>query len=364
MPTLPTDEAPGSEPIRGSMGHGFALRLAALIVALTLAACGGSTLTSEPPSFAVPPTAIATALPTIAASATSEPSSAATATPQTAPTGRILFSAVVPTDTFASIFLMKADGSGVTNLTGTRGGDEPAWSPDGTMVAFVRSGIWVMHADGSQARQIRHERSMVEEWPVWSPDGRQIAYVETPECTLCSIGITWALNVMNADGSGLRKVADTPSDGRPAWSPDGQSIVFGGRWDDPPSAANGLQSIRLDGSGLHQLTDGPDWSPAWSPDGRFAFLRGVAPADGGTIVFSLFIANADGSAPNAIKLPIVVGPSLAWSTDGGWVALAGAETQQLVLAGKSDVWIVRPDGSGALNLTKSSTRAEGSPAWH
>jgi Tol biopolymer transport system component len=340
------------------MEHPLALRLAASIAALTLAACGGSTptpaLTSALPSLEATPAATATAEPTIAV----------TATPLLEPTGRILFSAVPTTASLASIYVMNADGSGVTKLTGTAGGNAPAWSPDGTMIAFVRTGIWVMHADGSQARPIRDDPTTVDQWPVWSPDGRLVAFVESRVCAPCGVGMTSAIDVMNADGSGLHKIADTLNPDRPAWSPDGQSIVFAGRLDDPPTAANGLQSIRLDGSGLHQVTTGPDSSPAFSSDGRLAFLRGATTAADGTIVFSLFIANADGSAPHEVKLSIVAEPPLAWAPGGGWIALAGATTLPILKAGQWDIWIIRPDGTGLLNVTNTTDRGEGFPAWH
>ena len=349
-------------PIRGSRKHRHGLRVAAMIVALTLAACGGSTPNSALPSFALTPAP--TAHPTTAASATSEPTSTPTTTPRVALTGRILFSAIAPTSSIASVYVMNADGSGRANLTGPRGGGEPAWSPDGTMVAFVRNGIWVMHANGSAAREIRHDPKMVEEWPVWSPDGRQIAYLESAVCGLCSIGTTWVLNIMNSDGSKLRKLTDVASDGRPAWSPDGQTLVFGGRSDDPPTAANGLQSVRLDRSDRRQLTTGPDWFAAWAPDGRLAFLRGGTEAADGTNLNSLFVSNADGSSPRVVPLPIVMEAPLAWSPDGGWIAMAGATSLSTLRAGQWDIWITRPDGTGLTAITKSTDLGEGSPAWH
>ena len=232
------------------------------------------------------------------------------------------------------------------------------------MIAFVREGIWVMQADGSSATKIRHDPRMIEEWPAWSPDGRQIAYLETPACGLCSIGITWALNIMNGDGSDLRKVADTPSDARPAWSPDGTTIVFGGRSDDLATPANGLQSIRLDGSGLHQLTDGPDSSPAWSPDGRLAFLRGASTAADGTTLYSLFVIDSARSAPREVPLAIVLESPLAWSPDGSWLALAGAKSLSALRSGQWDIWIIRPDATGLVALTNTLDQGEGSPAWH
>jgi dipeptidyl aminopeptidase/acylaminoacyl peptidase len=336
------------------MEHPLVLRVAALVVALTLAACGGSTptpaLTSAPPSLEATPDA----------TAAGEPSGAATATALPAPSGRILFSAVVPTTSFGSIYVMNADGSGRTDLTGTRGGDEPAWSPDGKRIAFVREdGIWVMHADGSQAKQIRHDPAMIDQWPSWSPDGGQIAYTEVQKCAPCSIGITFTLNIMNADGSGLRKLTDAADSFSVAWSPDGKTIVFS------EAGTAGLQSIRLDGSGLRQLTTGPDSYPAWSPSGRMAFLRGATTAGDGSIIFSLVVDDVGASPAHEVRLPFfIAGGPLAWSPDGGWIALPGVASGPLLAGDQWDIWIVRPDGTGAMALTKTPDGGEEFPSWH
>lgn len=345
-----------------SDGRSIGLRLVSLVgtITLVLGGCVGSgpmpaTSAASPTTTPLQATAPAATVPTLSPAA---PSLAA-------PTGRIFFSAIAPTASRASIYVLNADGSGRTKLTGTLAADEPAPSPDGSLVAFVSDGIWLMRADGSQPRQIRHDPKMVEEWPVWSPDGRQIAYLETPTCSPCGIGITWNLNVMNADGSGLRKVTDASSDSRPAWSPDGQAIVFGGGWVDPPTPLNGLQWIRPDGSGLRQFTSGPDTAPTWSPDGRsFAFLRNTAEAPDGTILFSLFVANGDGTSPRQVHLDFVAEGPIAWSPDGGWIAMAGAKTLPILKAGQWDLWIVRPDGTGARTITATADLGEGSPAWH
>jgi len=125
------------------------------------------------------------------------------------------------------IYVMNADGTGQTRLTNNPLPDlEPAWSPDGTKIAFVRGNpeswpsgfedwdIWVMNADGTGQTQltssIRHESG-----PTWSPDGTKIAFTKgiPGEDEPCEI---W---VMNSDGSGQTALIGNPSwnDVWPAW---------------------------------------------------------------------------------------------------------------------------------------------------
>lgn len=346
------------------MTHQVRARLSTVLLTLALAGCTGSSLsTTAPPNLGVIPTQqtaapVATAQPTATPSVRSLPPA----------TGRILFVAVEPEASVSSMFVMNADGSAVSKLIGTGGRDEPAWSSDGTQIAFLKNsgratGIWVMDADGSNERRIHFDPSLVDQWPVWSPDGKQLAFVAGEACTVCSIAMPVALNVMKADGSSLRKIADVGGYDRPAWSSDGQTIIFAGSSDDPPTPANGLQSVRLDGSGRHQLSTDNGWSPTFSRDGRLAYMHGNATAEDGTILSSLVVANADGSEAHEVKLPILVGPPPAWSPDGAWLALSGTTSLQLVKAGQSDIWILRADGMDLRNITNTTDRGEGFPVW-
>jgi len=76
---------------------------------------------------------------------------------------------------------MNADGSERRNLTRDAAMDySPAWSPDGTQIAFASSRggkfptVWVMNQDGSNARRVG---TVDGEYPAWSPDGRRIASI-------------------------------------------------------------------------------------------------------------------------------------------------------------------------------------------
>src|SRR6266581_3526303 len=79
------------------------------------------------------------------------------------------------------IFVMNADGSGVTQLTNTTGQDfDPFWSPDGRRIAFVsnRNGnddVFIMNADGSGVVQLT-DNPAVDDPTAWSPDGKQILF--------------------------------------------------------------------------------------------------------------------------------------------------------------------------------------------
>ena len=94
---------------------------------------------------------------------------------------------------------MNADGSGRRRLTS---GGFPLWSPNGNKIAFVTGyppEVWVMNADGSGQRRLT--RTPGYDSPLaWSPDGLRIAFRSEP------VKPHWAFYLVNADGSGVRKV--------------------------------------------------------------------------------------------------------------------------------------------------------------
>jgi len=101
--------------------------------------------------------------------------------------------------------------------------------------------------------------------PAFSPDGSRIAFVSQRDGNA-------EIYVMNADGTGAARVTNDPQpDGRPAFTPDGQAIVFHSSRAAPPAPAGKQQiwTVSLDGTGLTQLTrDSVNGSPTVSPDGQ------------------------------------------------------------------------------------------------
>src|SRR5205823_1554639 len=104
--------------------------------------------------------------------------------------------------------------------------------------------------------------------PAWSPDGTKIAYALTTDGPFHN-----QIYVMKADGSGQTGLTNLPSGAKePAWSPNGEFIAFStDRGDDQDK----IYIIKTDGTSLHRITTRPACCPTWSPDGKkIAFASG------------------------------------------------------------------------------------------
>jgi len=196
------------------------------------------------------------------------------------------------------IYVMNSNGSGPTRLTTQAGADYLAsWSSTGK-IAFVsaRSGnaeIWVMNADGTGVTNLTNN-SALDTDPEWSPDGSKIAFQSARDNTSGSIYI------MAADGSGVTRLTNGGADGHPTWSPDGTKIAFHRANCSSYVCEHDLFVVNAaDGSGLTTLASGPDdqADPAWSPDGAWIAFN-VAPCDpyyGCSSSWRIVVARSDGT---------------------------------------------------------------------
>ena len=132
--------------------------------------------------------------------------------PAWSPNGRrIVFAGTRPGPSeTADIYSIRVDGSRLRNLTSTRRAFErhPDWSPAGGRIVYSRDGngcrsLHTMRADGSRNRRV--PGSCGADDPAWSPDGRMIAFNDTPS------GFTFGLSTMSLDGSSRTLVTEGAS---------------------------------------------------------------------------------------------------------------------------------------------------------
>ena len=212
---------------------------------------------------------------------------------------------------------MKPNGSQLRNLTNDPMTSDifPAWSPDGTEIAFSsyrdgNSDIYVIDADGKNLIRLTQNPGY-DSIPNWSPVGRKIAFTSHRNTEI---------HVMDVEGKNLIRLTRNPaSDAHPSWSPDGQNIAFSsdraGTYDIYVMDAEGNHPVRLTPiRGLpHGRRDrwqnlGRDLHPSWSPDGRkIAF---TSKRDGN---YEIYIMDADGGNPTNLTQNAAKDEMPAWS---------------------------------------------------
>lgn len=129
------------------------------------------------------------------------------------------------------IWVVNADGTGLTNVTDAHPGrqETPSWSPvlgDGSSrIAYAQfvdgePQIWTMKPDGRDAKQIT---SGLDHQPAWSPDGTTIAFQRTGAAIF---GDLWLVDADGGNERGLVGVHLAGPQSSPAWSPDGRLLAF------------------------------------------------------------------------------------------------------------------------------------------
>jgi TolB protein len=210
----------------------------------------------------------------------------------------------------SDIWVMRHDGTGARRLAGSARGAsdrDPAWSPDGRLIAFASARpyprgeggheLYVMRADGAGVRRLTRTRRWRDDLqPRFSPDGRHLVYAS-------DFGVSELFRLRVADGRGLTQLTSwtspSPAEGddrEPDWSPDGRRIAFASNRD----GAWAVLTIDAGGGGRHLVTSGPGASrPRWASAGR-RLLYAAPSVEGG--VPALRAVNEDGTSPAELGL--------------------------------------------------------------
>jgi len=278
---------------------------------------------------------------------------------------------------------------------------EPAFSPDGNLVAFRRrsdkpgiSGIYVKSVDSEEVWQVTNAAG--DCCPAWTPDGHTIAFARFADENDVGIFLASASKEketradfngqkLSATLSGGVKKLDTqgvnPKRGELAWSPDGKSLAF--------SSTRGIALLSMEGASVRRLTSPPplseDWGPTFSPDGeRILFVRNneagipeeilsVSKSGGDTTRIasqhsqilgppqwsvdgqSVIFATDFGSHPGLWRVPVETKDAPAQINDSGWypaVARRGYKLAYQRITHSLNIWELELNGLGSRAQTK------------
>ncbi|MBB4823242.1 flagellin [Sporosarcina luteola] len=239
------------------------------------------------------------------------------------------------------IYIMNTDGSGPR--LAVNNASQPALSPDGSMIAYVRpdKNLYVAAIDGTGERQLTttadlHFDSTFGSRLTWSPSGEAV-YFKAENKGIESVNLS--------DGSRLIVSHDT-SAASPSISPDGKTMVF--------QATGGIYSIQVDSTDLQNLVSSGE-QPRFSPDGKLIAFSAVSTATNDT---ELFIMNSDGTNVNNItgKMDTAslhnhnIYPE--WSPDGNYIVFHSDNVANPSTGG--DIWRVELGGATTDNVNHNA----------
>jgi len=268
------------------------------------------------------------------------------------------------------LWVMDADGTNQTNLTNTLDTNEgqPAWSPDGTKIAFTGPGdlnednsgglgdIYVMDADGTNRTNLTDTPNSLENRPSWAPSGAQLTYVRVVRQEELEGQIMFEqrdIFVIDADPAtsddAINLTQTEGDEDDPAWSPDGAKIAFSGVRNVGEDTGSEILTMDPDGQNEKFLTDDGsdafDRAPDWSPDGTKVVFQKESQVGGCCVPEEIWAVNRDGSGDTNLTNDLIDDPSLqysdtgpSWSPDGSEITFTSTRNRTAEDPSRTDIF--------------------------
>jgi Tol biopolymer transport system component len=284
--------------------------------------------------------------------------SAAAKSSRSAPVGWIALAVVLAIAGFflgrsrtgASDPTMRIAASRITQLTfeNTQKG-RPQLSPDGRSFVYVAGGngpgeIFLRRIGGENLQNLTNTPDDHETQPAFSPDGEQIAFVRRGE--------TGGIFLMGATGESVRRLTDFGFN--PAWSPDGSKIVFGTELINDPrgrASISELWTVDVKTGALEKIYDGDAVEPAWSPDGSRIAFWGLPQGLGDRLIYTI---PASGGKATYVTGDNSFSWNPVWADDGASLVFSSTR------GGPMDLWRIPigKDGGAAGPATPITSSTE------
>ena len=242
--------------------------------------------------------------------------------------------------------------------------NEPVTSPFADETAWIayqterggRTGVWLIHPDGTDDHQIASDVFEYQGLPDWSPDGKRLAFTTRG-------GETEPLYEYDLATQTSQELfaCEDPCVGHdePAYSPDGTKVAFSlalGPFLPTGPSDCGLAIGDLATGEVTQITSNTEppcdreYFPRWSPDGSQLTYWRYLPTGTDTFETAAFVINADGTNERRLTDPEMFAADPDWSPDGRWIVFYTYPWGDFCCE-VSNLYRIHPDGSGMEQLT-------------